>query len=144
MGLVRPLLLLLLILGCAGWLMLARLGVPRASGERMILGTQAEQVRSAFVMFEREQGRAATGFGELEQAGYATADDFRPFVYLGDEDYLFVMRTPADGVAAGARWGGPGETTDRAIPAARLVVHADGRLAWVDEADFDPAILGGR
>ncbi len=102
----------------------------RASIARLVLETEGRQLWQASVLWDREFGNGGNDLAALVAAGYADPAMSAKF-RRGTGTIRFVSRAPMPAVAAGDPWGGPGERTSVAIPAAHLAVHDNGAMEWI-------------
>jgi hypothetical protein len=93
---------------------------------------------SAIERYQSSHGRIPEDLEELKSAGWISdLSHLEEFTYIrGDGGILAFRREPFRRVRKGEPWGGHGEVAKYEIPAARLVLFADGSITFVGESDF--------
>jgi len=133
-------LLILIPAGALGLIGYRWIGTPRQSAVRLVIGASLKGIRTTIDVFASDNGRLPASFDELIVAGLLTADHAKPFVYVGNTGgVLAYQKTPCRAVRAGEPWGGPGERTPVAIPAARFVLLDGQDPVLVNEVVFQQA-----
>lgn len=112
--------------------------MPRQSSVRLMHELRLKELGSAIERYQSSHGRIPEDLEELKSAGgISDFSDLEEFEYIrGDRGILAFRREPFRRVRKGEPWGGAGEVAKYEIPAARLVLFADGSIKFVDELDF--------
>ncbi|MCG3126773.1 MAG: hypothetical protein CHACPFDD_01628 [Phycisphaerae bacterium] len=116
---------------------------PRASTDRVMVRMSLRAIGQSFGVYRAEHGNWPT-LGDLVRRGELYAEPARQFALVrytseakADERRVLVaQRAPCRAVRRGEPWGGPGETTDRDMPAARYVLYDDLRVDAMTEDEF--------
>ena len=114
------------------------LSMPRQSSVRLMYKLRLKELGSAIERYQSSHGRIPEDLEELKSAGWISDfSDLEEFEYIrGARGILAFRREPFRRVRKGEPWGGAGEVVKYEIPAARLVLFADGSIKFVDESDF--------
>lgn len=117
------------------WAWLAR---PQQSSVRLTSKLELKRLRTALDSYRDTFGGVPDNLEALASAGKsADLSRFSEFQYVaGLEGVLAFQRKPFRRLAAGEPWGGRGQVARHDIPAARLVLLADGTIEFVEESEF--------
>lgn len=116
---------------------------PRASTDRVMVRMSLRAIGQSFGMYRAERGAWPT-LGDLVRRGELYAEPARQFALVRyavepestERRVLVSQRAACRAVRRGEPWGGPGEITDRDMPAARYVLYDDLRVDAMSEEEF--------
>ena len=136
---------LVLILG----VLFVRWGMQtRQSAVRLGMQLRLRQVAQAAAAYQQQYSAAPT-LHTLVASGWLDPDSLRDFsrcetssVHPGEPSPLLVQTVPCRAVRTGEPWGGPGETTDRDLPACRYVLMDDWSVREIEESDYQRDLAG--
>lgn len=116
----------------------------RQSGVRASVHSRLQMVAQAAQIYQQDTGAAPT-LDSLLAARLIDAAALREFSRgqsskAGADPAaavpILVQSVPCRAVRKGEAWGGPGETTDKDLPAKRFLLMSDWTVAALDEPDF--------
>lgn len=136
---------LVLILG----VLFVRWGMQtRQSAVRLGMELSLRQVAQAARAYQQQYNAAPT-LDTLVESGWLDPLSLRgfsrcetPSVQPGVPTLLLVQTVPCRAVRRGEPWGGPGETTDRDLPACRYVLMDDWSVHEIEESVYQRDLAG--
>jgi hypothetical protein len=120
----------------------------RQSAVRLEMQVILRQVAQAARAYQ-QQFNAAPTLDTIVASGWLDSKSLRAFsrceispAQPGAPSLLLVQTVPCRAVRQGEAWGGPGEKTDRDLPACRYVLMDDWSVHEIEESDYQRAFAG--
>ncbi len=131
-------LVVVLVIVTGGIFVYFRFTTPRQSSVRLTHALRLKELLIAVESYRNSYEKMPDDLKALESVGLIfDSSHFEKFRFLGGRGGIIAFQQhPFRRVKEGEPWGGHGEVAKHEIPAARLVLFADGSIKFVEESDF--------